>query len=302
MVAAVIVLYKPNSLLVDQVLRSVVSQVGHVFAIDNTPGRVTPPTPLFSELGVTYIALTSNRGIARAQNIGIQESLAAGFTHVLLLDQDSILPAELVERLLNAEIDLLHRGVQLAAVGPLALDRKNGKRYGAVRHHWFHTEWISIDEGTDTPVPTDYLNASGSLIRSTVFERVGPMMENLFIDAVDTEWGLRALSLGYCSYVVPTAVMDHDLGNDVAHLLGRDIIVHSDLRNYYIVRNNIYLLRLASMGCKWKTFALYYVPKYVLVHSWLSNRRWTSFKLLLRAIFDGALGRVGPLDEDESMQ
>jgi len=299
MVAALVVLYNPDAELMDRALRSVASQVERVFAIDNTPESFDPPLTSFHELGVTYIPLASNQGIAKAQNVGIREVLRAGYSHVLLLDQDSVLPANFVEKLLAAECDLLSRGIPVAAVGPLAVERKNGKRYGAVRHLWFHTNWISIDESMKAPVRTDYLNASGSLIRTAIFERIGFMMERLFIDGVDTEWCLRALSLGYQSYVVPEALMEHDLGNGIARLFGRDIVLHNNVRNYYIIRNIVYLLRARTMGGKWKTFALVYVPKYIVIHSWLSHQRWSSARLFLRALVDGILGRVGPLSSLE---
>ena len=73
------------------------------------------------------------------------------------------------------------------------------------------------------------------------------MREDLFIDWVDIEWCLRAESQGLESYIVPSAIMMHSIGDDTVRVLGRDINLHSDLRNYYMVRNATYLLRVSTM-------------------------------------------------------
>ncbi len=170
MVAAVIVLYNPDMSLLDRLLRSVVGQVQSAFVVDNTPGSFVAFSSHFEKYQgiVSYVPLGENKGIATAQNVGIRESLSAGHSHVLLLDQDSTLPPGMVTKLLEAETALIQSGEKVAAVGPLIVEVKNGKRYGAVRHGWFHTSRISIDPSTDKPVATDYLNASGSLIRTEV--------------------------------------------------------------------------------------------------------------------------------------
>ncbi len=297
MVAAVIILYNPDLPALNRLLQSIEGQVERTFIIDNTPGSSAGFASYFEKykLSALYVPLAANKGIATAQNSGIQKSLSAGYSHVLLLDQDSELPSGMVRKLLAAEAKLLKAGESVAAVGPLVVDEKNGKRYGAVRHGWFHTSWISIDISETEPVLTDYLNASGSLIRAAVFEQVGLMLDELFIDAVDTEWGLRCRSRGFNSYVVPTAMMGHSLGDTVVRAFGRDIILHRNIRDYYIVRNTAYLLRVLSMGWRWRLFALVYIPKYIIFHSLLSENTYGSLKLLLRALFDGLSGDIGQI-------
>lgn len=266
-----------------------------VWFIDNTPGTcATSYTPLGeSPWPVTYRALGENLGIAFAQNLGMREALLEGFDHVLLLDQDSLLPAYTVNKLLAAEARLLADGTLLAAVGPVFLDAKTGLPNRVHHHKWFRLHKAAVDRSATDPIETDWLIASSSLIRRETLEEVGMMREELFIDAVDMEWGMRAKSLGLRSFIVSDAPISHDIGESSGRFLGVVVIVHSSLRNYYIVRNWTYLFRVQTMGKRWRTGTIPYVIKFVLVHLWLSPQRWVQWKYFARAMRDGITGRMG---------
>lgn len=298
-VAAIVVLYKPNAALLKRLVESVAPQVKELFVVDNSPQRHSQMPLELMNCGrpVFYHANRMNKGLASAQNTALKEALREGYTHALLLDQDSALPAMAVEGLLAAEQRLLRAGGHVAAVGPLFIDDKNGERSRGVRHRYFRVRWFSIPDDERDPVETDYLIASGSLIRTSVLRHVGLMREELFIDWVDTEWAYRAESLGYKTYIVPTVVMMHSVGDATGEFLGKRFNLHSPARNYYIVRNAVYLLRERRMSLSWRCTMLIYVPKYILVHSWLSPHRWRSFLEMLRAILEGMAGRMRPLSQ-----
>ncbi len=294
MVAAVIVLYNPNMPLLDRLLRSVVGQVEKIYLIDNTP---EPPEELFLGFNqwqrmIDYLPLRENTGIATAQNIGIRRSIRAGYSHILLLDQDSGPSSDMVRKLLNAEGHLLRQGKQVAAVGPLFVDDKNGKTSCAVRHGFVHVKRIYIKSSATEPIETDYLIASGSLIRASTFAQIGLMCEELFIDWVDLEWCLRCRSSGLLSYIVPDAAMSHSIGDATVRVFGIHIQLHSEIRNYYIVRNAVYLFRKKGMGWRWHMVTVINVPKHIVVHSWFSDHRWRSLVLLSTAFVDGLSGNM----------
>jgi rhamnosyltransferase len=295
-VAAVVVLYYPQPFLLARLVESVLSQVDKLFVIDNTPSwdsRV-PDALAHSSRKLSYRAIGYNAGLAAAQNEGIRRAIEDGHTHVLLLDQDSALPKGAVEGLLEAERSLIRSGTQVAAVGPLYVDEKCGARCFAVRQGLLRVRWRAIDCTEKEPVQTDYLIASGSLIRSSVLRRVGLMREELFIDWVDAEWSYRAQESGLSAYVIPTVVMRHSIGDATRKLLGRRIYLHGTARNYYIVRNAIYLLQNPTMNWRWRVTMLIYIPKYIVAHSWLANRRWESLRHMLRGVRDGITRQMRP--------
>jgi rhamnosyltransferase len=295
-VAAIVVLYKPNTALLKRLVESVAPQVEELFVVDNSPQRHSQMPVELVNCGrpVFYRANGMNKGLASAQNTALKEALCEGYTHALLLDQDSALPALAVEGLLAAEQRLLRGGTRVAAVGPLFTDDKTGERSCGVRHRYFRVRWFSIPDNQRDPVETDYLIASGSLIRTSVLRQVGLMRDELFIDWVDTEWAYRARSLGYKTYIVPSVVMMHSVGDATGEFLGKRFNLHSPARNYYIVRNAVFLLRERRMSLSWRCTMLIYVPKYILVHSWLSRHRWRSLLEMLRAILEGMTGRMRP--------
>lgn len=298
MVAAVIILYNPDMSLLDRLLRTLIGQVKSTYIIDNTPGSTANFSSSFGlyQGSISYVPLGENKGIATAQNIGIQKCMDAGCSHVLFLDQDSALSDDMVKVLLKAEDDLLRAGHKVAAVGPLFIEQKTGKPSHAIKHGFLWVRRIKIDPLSDINIESDYIISSGSLIRLSVLAEVGVMLDDLFIDWVDIEWGLRAKRRGYECFIVPRAILKHCLGDSTTRIPGRDIHLHNDTRNYYIVRNATYLLRLKTMGLMWRTAAIIKLPQYIIFYSWNSRRRMKSARLLVGAIMDGAFGRLGRLD------
>ncbi len=293
MIAAIVVLYKPCLKTLERLLRSVIDQVDMVYAIDNTPTLSPETDALVSEFAphASYIPLMDNIGIAAAQNIGIKKSIKACCSHVLLLDQDSALPSNMVETLLASEGDLLAKGKQVAAVGPQFIDENSGKPSPAIRHYYFRIQKLYLDPNSSEPFETDHMIASGSIIRTSVLDRVGAMREDFFIDWVDIEWCMRARSMGYLSYYVPSVVMKHSVGDSVVSVLGKEIHLHNDLRNYYMIRNAIYLFRLKSMGWRWKIDFAPRIPCYTVLYPMLSKYRMHNLRLVFRAVCDGIFGR-----------
>lgn len=295
-VAAVLVLYHPQPALLVRLIESIAAQVDKIFIVDNTPGQVAGmPAPVnCCKCPLSYHANGTNKGLAGAQNIGIARALGEDFSHVLLLDQDSALPDGAVDGLLGAEASLLGAGRSVAAVGPMFIDEKTGKRSRGVHRRGLRVQWFSISPDETDPVAADYLIASGSLIRTCVLRQVGLMRDELFIDWVDTEWAYRAGSFGYNTYIIPTVVMRHNIGDATVQLMGKPFNLHSPARNYYIVRNAVYLLLDRRMSKSWRLTMLLYVPKYILVHAWLSEHRWRSLMQMLRAVWEGLAGTMRP--------
>lgn len=299
MLVATIVLYHPDLTLLGRLLTSLSGQVDKVVAVDNTPGSPVGLATFFETFAypILYIPLGENKGIAEAQNIGIRESIMGGCSHVLLLDQDSTLPPNMAQRLLAAEGELLKAGKKVAAVGPQYIDEKTGIPSFAIHYCDLTVRKIRLDPHSSMPVETDILIASGSVIRTAALQSIGMMRSDLFIDFVDTEWALRARSKGFRSYCVPNVIMTHSIGDNAIQLFGKSVYLHSDARKYYRLRNAMYLLRLPSMGWQWRGYILRWIPYYLLLNFYVSPHKLQNAHLLLRALWDGLLGRLGPAQE-----
>jgi rhamnosyltransferase len=297
-IGAIIVTYFPNEILLLRLLQSIGSQVKKIYIIDNTPhgDKIWLTSEWLSklELNIDYHLLGENYGIAKAQNIGIDLAVKDGCDHVILFDQDSSPAREMIGKLAKVELKLINAGVKVGSVGPLFLDEKTKEYSRAVRHRWFMVKKIKVSPD-DLPIAADYLIASGSLISVSILQEVGVMREELFIDWVDIEWGLRAGSFGYKHFIVPETVMLHSIGDEVISFGIKKINLHSDLRNFYIVRNACYLIRDKSVNWQWRANMLFKVPIYVLFYSLttLSKKRGKTFLYLMRACSVGFFGNLG---------
>jgi len=297
MIAAIVILFHPDQQATQQLLSGLAGQVDTVFAIDNTPGSTSANAPFLEGFGrpVSYVPLGENKGIAEAQNIGVDLSIKGGYSHVLLLDQDSAPSPDMVTKLLAAEEKVMNKGEKIAGMSPQIIDERASARPCACRYRFLGVRKVFRDVGSTEPVQTDSFIASGSLIRTSTLQILGGMRSDLFIDHVDTEWALRGRTAGYKSYCVPNAILIHSVGDAVTRVLGKDIHRHTALRHYYQLRNEVYLTRLKTMGWRWRTYALSRIPYHLLVYSTFSRDRFRTFCLLWHAICDGLKGKLGPV-------
>lgn len=296
-IAAIVVLYFPDEMLLDRLINSIQSSVSCIIVVDNTPAEqfrwVSEEWFSCKHFNVIYMPLGDNYGIAKAQNLGIEKAVDNNCDHVILFDQDSAASAEMIIELLSEELALLARGLNVGAVGPAFIDEKTGEYAKVMRYGSLSLNRISINPHDDSPVQADTLIASGALIRVEVLKKVGLMREDLFIDGVDIEWALRAGNLGYQHFVIPKAVMLHSMGDGYVVVGNRKINLHNDTRHYYMVRNSCCLALSPMMGRKFRTNIFLRIPVYVLFYTITSKSRFSSLKLLLRACLDGFSGRLG---------
>ena len=296
-VSAIIVLYLPNRTLLLRLLKSILGQVKDIIVIDNTPkadlGEISADWFKLNGYVVLYKSLEDNYGIAKAQNIGIELAVEKGCDHVVLFDQDSCPSTGMIHKLLLAEKTLSRCGVNVGSIGPAFIDEKTSEYAKVIRHKVFGISRISINRNSQELIQADYIIASGSLIRVSTIKTVGLMMEELFIDGVDIEWCLRARNYGFLHFVVPGATMHHQIGDEFFEIFGKKINLHSDLRNYYIVRNSCYLTFNSKLYWRFRFNLLLKIPIYFLMYIFTSKSSFFSSKLLLRACFDGVLGKLG---------
>lgn len=237
------------------------------------------------------ILLHTNQGIGAAQNHGIEWALAHGATHVLLMDDDSLPDPRMVHHLLRAlAIDPLAGAVGACYADP----RRDTGRTPFCQVQGLHLRWFPCDDPQKV-WQVDHLIASGCLIPADVLRRVGLMRADFFIDWVDTEWCLRAGQMGYRFYGVCAALLEHNLGDRVAKVLGREIPLHAPWRHYYQSRNFLLMLRSLNVGAAIKFHMAYRQFKRFIVFSTLVPSRWRYFRMWILGAWHGICGRSGAL-------
>lgn len=290
-VVAVVVTYHPELARLQLQLSALFTQVDAIVIVDNASDfDLQPWAENLAEPALRVIRLARNHGIALAQNIGIQWAREQQATHVLLMDQDSVPSDDMVSRLLAA----IRISPDVAAVGPRYLDSRQDAPSPFVRIRGLRFQRLAWDPGQPI-VHVDCLIASGSLIPMKVLDQVGPMREDLFIDYVDTEWCLRARSMGLQSFGVCSASMTHSLGEAPFFFMGRSFPVHSPLRHYYQVRNAILLNREKWVPLNWKVAMAWHLLLKVGFYSLITAPRWEHLRMMALGLWHGLKGRAGPL-------
>ncbi|GMG90989.1 rhamnosyltransferase [Cupriavidus sp. TKC] len=296
-VGAVVVTYNPDVLHLMRLLQALGPQVAQIVVVDN--GSSVVPDISGGSFGapVTLIECGGNLGIAAAHNKGLMRLKANGVSYGLLMDHDSLPLDGMVENLLSADKALRLEGVKLAAVGPVTIDRRTHARSKFVKIRGGIVGRVECAEGKRW-VEADFLISSGTLIRLDVLADIGLMNEAYFIDHVDTEWCLRALNKGYRIFGICDALLDHSLGDHVVRVwFGRmrEVPVHSPLRNYYIFRNTIAMLRDVPMPLGWQSAHLYRLLQFMVFFVIGIPPRGLRARLMMKGIGHGIAGRTGKL-------
>lgn len=303
-VFAVIVTYDPELQILEESIKSICSQTDRLIIVDNgsKPNITTWLDSKHQIYGFELICCQENLGIGKGFNIGIEWSIQNNCTHVLLLDQDSIPAPDMVSNLIHSYIYLDQRKILLAAIGPAYINKSTGDGSYFVQFGFLGLKRIFCPQyGSHTLIPVDFLISSGSLIPKEAILKIGKMDEALFIDHVDTDWFMRARSMGYKSFGSCDAVMTHCLGDKTLRIWlwrWRNIAFRSPIRHYYMFRNSVLLAKKKYTPKKWLLNRIFYLLGLFFLFSLISPPRFQNIVLIMKGVKDGILGRSGKYSKD----
>lgn len=209
-------------------------QVANLVIIDNSESAaaIAYVAETANALQVMVVANGGNRGLGHALNRGVHWARQLGYTHVLLLDQDSTVNPDMVSATLQAREAV---GGGRVIVGANFVDINSGK------------PWIAARDAPEQLVAdVTSLTTSGTILSSNDVDQLGDFCEALFVDLVDMEYSLRAREAGYRLVATVRPLMTHEVGSKTpARLFGRTVWPshHSPLRRRLMARNTVLLLR-----------------------------------------------------------
>lgn len=236
LVDVVMVTYYPDRDLLKKSLLSLVDQVRRIILVSNYEDD-------YSNLGgdLIHINLKENKGIAAAQNIGIKKAMENAADLILTSDQDTVYPHDFVKRIVCEYQRLQSHDSLIAAISPVFNDiRHKDRLHPMVKFGKLGLKKFFVESGAQK---VSHVISSGMILNVKSILEVGFFKENFFIDWVDTEWCWRADSLGYSVYQVPEISVSHSLGDNSKNYLLFSVTSHHYLREYYKLRNAIFLLK-----------------------------------------------------------
>ena len=217
-----IVTYNPDLDRLESNLNAICSQCDEVIIFDNGSNNCEDIVVLKNNYtNANIIKEKDNKGIGFALNRITEKAKDAGAKWVLLLDQDSIAPANM--------IDTFEKYTSTAKVAIIVPKVEDDNR----------ADNIIVDEGNE-PEEVGIAITSGSYINIDIWESIGKFREDFFIDAVDSEYCIRAFFNGYKTLRINNMVLRHELGKAVKTKLTY-VSNHNAMRRYHIARNNTYV-------------------------------------------------------------
>jgi rhamnosyltransferase len=290
-ITAVLVSFNPDLTFFIDVIKRILKQVDHLILIDNGSTSQREIKDLVRTFGDTIEALylEENIGLASAQNIAIKQVLNET-QYVVLFDQDSLIEENLITNLTAAHDNISSSGKKVGAVGPTFFDPVTGSFYPATLYCGPFIKRMSFE---DKPVKATFIIASGCLISTQTLRIVGLMKDDFFIDYIDVEWSLRAKRFGFDVYMIPSAKMQHSIGDARISVIGRTMSVHSPLRRYYLIRNSLLIIRLSHipLGYKLRELIFNFLRAIIAVSS--NKEKLLTLRYIFRGFYDGIRGKVG---------
>lgn len=277
-VVAVLTAYHPDERL-EAVVTSALETCSSVIVVDNTPDASASLAPALAGPRVTVLANGRNLGLGGALNRAVA-ALPAEADAVLFMDQDSVLPGDVVAGL---AADLADPTIGIAAPSPW--DPKH------------ETYYCSTANRTDTLSDEEAVITSGMMVRRSVLDQV-PFREDLFIDWVDVAFCLDARRTGTRVVIDWRLRLPHSIGDCAEHRLAWRKVHYSHYpawRLYWIGRNVSLIHRghFDSRSRAMASSAVFLAERLVNTVLFEPKRR-THVPALLRGFRDGLSERVNP--------
>lgn len=268
-VTAGIVLFNPDINRLNENLTAIVPQVNLVILVDNHSDNLPAIRELISSMhNVHLIQNSQNKGIAYALNQILQYSDSISAEWVLTLDQDSVVPTNLISEYMKF-MDYPHVGLLTCIIE----DRNIGVLGDAINNK-------------DTITELGECITSASLINIKIAMIIGGFDEMLFIDSVDHDFCIRLRLEGYSILRVNSARLLHEVGHSrIVNLCGQKNIIynHSPFRHYYIVRNKIILGRKFNQ----RFFYTRKAVKHMLLVAIYETSKLKKIASMIKGLYDG---------------
>lgn len=183
---------------------------------------------------VTVLRQDENLGFCGGCNVGMRHALEEGAEYVLLLNNDSVVPPDLISRLVPAFSAL----PQVAAVSPIVLCYPETERVSITQVSWDPVE-ARFDLRRDgdqyedfagrEPYVTQFTCGCCLLTSAAVLREHGLLDERYFAYFDEAEWCERLRRKGLESYIVPSAVVYHRGGGSTPGAIGTYLMTRNRL-------------------------------------------------------------------------
>ncbi len=241
---------------------------------------------------VTFLKSEKNLGFARGNNIGIRYCLQQGCDYIMLLNNDTEVEKDFLDKLLST----IETHPDIAAIQPKILflhDKGIIWNAGGFYNPWFGEPktrgYGRRNHGQfDQAGKIDWVTGCCLLIKSQVVKEIGLLNSDFFMYVEDLDWSLRMRAKGYILYYEPQSVVYHAAGAAYkARRAGKEGYINP-IVHYTTIRNHIIVLRQSTVFYRIPSVFMYQAIK-LASHGvyFTARRRWNKVRALAWAIEDG---------------
>ncbi|WP_448542602.1 glycosyltransferase family 2 protein [Roseiflexus sp.] len=195
------------------------------------------------------IALPYNMGFAAGVNRALTHALSQSVRYVLLLNNDTIIPPDLIERL----VVRMDKEPLIGIVTPKIYKTCHEKQLwgigGRMRYAWLTVEGMDQrDHGQFDHYNFDFVFGAVMFIRRDVFAAIGGLDERYFVYYEDIDFCLRARAVGFRIALFPDIHVLHEGGGSTRTC--------DHIREYYHIRSRLIFFRRWLQGRRLLLFGL----------------------------------------------
>jgi GT2 family glycosyltransferase len=171
-----------------------------------------------------FIAHKENRGFSGGMNPGIRYALKNNADYVMLLNNDTLVPPDILEKMIDTAENDRHIGI----VGPI-IDEGNHKTYGGAIQ-WLKPELKHLAQPSITYEP-DFLTGACWLVGREVLKEIGLLDEDYFLYFEDVDYCMRVKKQGYTLALAHNVLISHAVSSTTKKYWDRNAIFRLHYRN-----------------------------------------------------------------------
>ena len=219
-IAGVVVWYNPSN---DEKnnIETYLDSLGVLYIIDNSENRNIVKQ---KSNKIKYIFNDCNIGVAKALNDAAKLAIKEGYNWLLTMDQDTSMNEDCFRK-----YEYVFKNMDTEKIGIIT--------------PWHKTKLDTIKPSEEYTYPNQVMT-SANLVNLKILSKLNYFDEDLFIDGIDIEYGLRLNKNGYKILQCNDINVDHNLGNIEYHKFFNKTFMctnHNYLRQYYMARNYRYI-------------------------------------------------------------
>lgn len=266
-----------------------------VFVVDNASENQEGEKIKIVFPEVELLQNNKNLGFAGGNNVGIRAALKQEFSHVLLLNNDTVVESNFLAKMMA----FMDENPALGIVQPLIYFLHDREKIWSAGGRWssFFSRAVTLGDRkkkqsfTAESRQIDWATGCALLISSKAIQKIGLLNEQYFTYFEDVDWSIRASQAGFGIGFESEAVIYHEAGASSKKQHSEGTL--SAKVFYYHCRNQFLLIRRFSNWVSYLPSVIYHSVRFFAWMGYFCLRgRFQKLKAVVNGIRDGLTDRL----------